>query len=95
MHAHTLGCRMTRYGMTVTKFRKNINKSDVRVTFELNGNRQMFTGSLFQMKKKTFTKYFLIQPIPKAPRSFEIHWVGQYRVNLTAVVGIVNALYMT
>ena len=40
----------------------------------------------------TFTKYCLSQWISKLPRRFEIHWVRQYLVNLTGLVGIFTRL---
>ena len=41
----------------------------------------------------TFTTYCLTQRISKLPGSFEIHWVRQYLVNFTALVGIVMQLF--
>ena len=45
----------------------------------------------FIPNKTTFTKHCLTQWISKFPGSFEIHWVRQYLVNFTGVVGIVSA----
>ena len=39
----------------------------------------------------TFTKHWLTEWISKRSGSFEIHWVRQYLVNFTGLVGIVNA----
>ena len=50
----------------------------------------------FIPNKTTFTKYCLTQWFSKLPRSFEIHRVRQYLVNLKGLVGIVNAaIYKT
>ena len=46
-------------------------------------------SSLIQ-NKTTFTKYCLTQWISKLPRSFEIHQVRQYLVNITGMAGIAN-----
>ena len=43
----------------------------------------------FIRNKTTFTKYCLTQWIPKLPGSFEIHWVRQYLVNFTGLVGTI------
>ena len=45
----------------------------------------------FIQNKTTFTKYCLIQWMPKLLRSFDIHWRRQYLVNFMGLVGIVNA----
>ena len=45
----------------------------------------------FIPNKTTFTKYCFTQWISKLPRSFEIHWVSQYLIIFTHLVGIVNA----
>ena len=44
----------------------------------------------FIPNETTFTKYCLTQWIPKLPGSIEIHWVRQYLVNFTGMVGILN-----
>ena len=60
--------------------------SNAQVTFE---PFKMSTSHLFQTKLH-FIKYCLTQWISKLPGSIEIHWVMQYLVNFTALVGIVN-----
>ena len=46
--------------------------------------------------KTTFTEYCITQWISELHGSFEIHWVKQYLVNFTGLLGIVNAnVYMT
>ena len=44
----------------------------------------------FTPNKTTFTKYCLIPWISKLPRSFKIHWVRQYLVNVTGVAGMIQ-----
>ena len=46
--------------------------------------------SSFIPNKTTLTKYCLTQWIPKLPGIFENHWVRQYLVNFTGLVGKVN-----
>ena len=50
----------------------------------------MFTGPSFQIKLHLLSS--LTQWISKLPGSFEIHWVRQYLVNYTDLMGIVNAV---
>ena len=52
-------------------------------TFELYGLVQMFRGPLFQIKPHLLSTVLLLG-------SFEIHWVRQYLVNFTGLVGIAN-----
>ena len=67
----------------------NIYRSDIQVTFELDGHFRCL--HVLCSNKTTFTNYCLTQWIPKLPGSFEIYWVRQYLVNITVPVGILNA----
>ena len=72
---------------TNVKHLDNIYRSEV--TFELYDNLRCF--HVLYPKKATFSKYCLTQWISKLQGSFEIHWVRQYLVNFTSLVGMINA----
>ena len=84
-----LFCETWKYICSV-KIRKNFYKS--RVQFKLLWSSMVILDVYrsFVPNKPTFTKYCLTQWISKVPGSYEIHWVRQYLVNFTGLVGIVN-----
>ena len=48
----------------------------------------------FFINKATFAKYCLTQWISKLSGSFGIHWVRQYQLNFTGLVGILNISFL-
>ena len=76
----------TRLVTAVLKIRTDIYRSNVELILELH----IDVRRSFIPNKTTFTKYCLTQWISKLHRSFEIHWVRQYLMNFTGLVGTVN-----
>ena len=71
-----------KYTLTVSKIRKKVYRSDIKVIFELYSHFRSFIPN-----KTMFITYCL----SGLPGSFKIHWVRQLLVHFMVVVGIVNA----
>ena len=69
------------------KLGKNIYRSDKLLS---SSTVRYFSKSSIP-NETTFVKYCLSQWISKLSGSFEIHWVKQYLVNFTGLVGLLNA----
>ena len=70
----------------VSNTKKNIYRSNVQITLSFTVISDVYSS--FIPNEITFTKYCLTQWISKLLGSFEIHWVRQYLINFTGLIGL-------